>query len=117
MKRTCLLVAMLLSTVSADAASPVFNLGTRVSGPRVMWQRGFYDPAWGEPHAVVVPRRANLQTTWQWGVAGTGMTTIPNQYIRQPGGVIDGMPSSPTPPWPSHTDQFGSGYVRIGRRG
>lgn len=110
------LALLLLAAFAAPslAASPVFNYRAGRIGPSVYWHKGYYDPAWGVPYAQVVPRRANLQTKWQWGVTGTSVEPIYNQFQRIPGSV-DGEVFYPTPAWPSHTDQFGGYYVRTPR--
>lgn len=107
-------LAIALLAQGALAASPGFNARAAWVSRGVPWQKGYYDPAWGVPHAQVVPRRANLQTKWSWGVTGTSIEPIYNRFQRIPG-AVDGEAFLPTPPWPSHTDQFGGYYVRAPR--
>ena len=78
------------------------------------WHAGYYDPAWGAPLALVVPPTAYMQTKWGWGVGNSQMTTIDHQFGRSYPGPFEGGGAGvvPTPPWPSHTDQFGVYYIR-----
>ena len=64
--------------------------------------------------ALVVPPTAELQSHWGWGVGSTGVTRIYHQFQRDyPGpGFYNPKMFKPTPPWPSHTNQFGVYYVR-----
>jgi hypothetical protein len=78
------------------------------------WNAPYYSAEWGIPVAVVVPPTAEVQTHWGWGVGNTRVTPIcarykPN-YLGQ--GAYNRCLYSPTPPWPSDTDQFGYYYVR-----
>lgn len=115
LSRLLLTVLVLAALVSpALSASPFFNHRANRIAPGVMWHKGYYDPAWGVPYAQVVPRRANLQTKWTYGVTGTSIEPIYNQFQRFPG-QVDGEVFSPTPNWPGHTDQFGGYYVRTPR--
>ena len=118
MKRMQIALAALTIIASAwttvEAASPVFVYRNRHMGEFNSWHAGYHSPSWGTPHAIVVPRRAHLQTQYGWGVTGTSMTPIYNEYQR-PAGDIQGEMTYPTPAWPSHTDQFGGYYVRIRR--
>ena len=118
LRQLVLAVATLTALVStAQAGNPVFNTRASYVAQSYSWQRGYYDPAWGVPYAQVVPRRANLQTKYAWGVTGTQMTPIYNQYTRTPKAMVGGYGEvyAPTPAWPSHTDQFGGYYVRTPR--
>jgi hypothetical protein len=84
------------------------------------WHAGYYNTQYGAPVALVVPPQSRMQTRWGWGVSQSTMSPIYHQFERPyPGPVMvdpaTGMgPSAllPTPPWPSHTDQFGVYYVR-----
>lgn len=114
--RIVLLSALVIAALVAPAmaASPYFSYRAARTAPGVMWHKGYYDPSWGVPYAQVVPRRANLQTKYTYGVTGTSVEPIYNQFQRMPG-QIDGETFTPTPRWPGHTDQFGGYYVRTPR--
>lgn len=80
---------------------------------RVSWNAGYYDPAWGAPHALVVPPTARSETVYNWGVTGTEVHRIRPQFGRAwPGPYAGGAGYQPTPSWPQSTDQFGTYYVR-----
>jgi len=78
------------------------------------WHGAYYHTAWGTPVVQLVPPNVELQTHWGWGVGNTYVTPICSQFSRcwpgQP--VYDRSLFRPTPPWPSHTDQFGAYYMR-----
>ncbi len=77
------------------------------------WHGNYYHTAYGVPLALVVPPTATTQTKWGWGVAQTEIRSIPHQFRRPyPGDGIGGGSFLGTPPWPSHTDQFGVYYIR-----
>jgi len=78
------------------------------------WNKGYYNPAWGMPVALVVPPTAEMQTHWGWGVGNTRVTAICPQYQRNyfGPGYYNRANFRPTPPWPSDTDQSGYYYVR-----
>ncbi len=79
------------------------------------WHNGFYDIAWGEPIALVVPPTAEFQSNYGWGVGGTRVAPIYHQFGRPyPGGPAGYAPNRflPTPNWPSDTQQFGVYYIR-----
>ena len=77
------------------------------------WHGNYWHTAWGQPVALVVPPTAEMQTHYNWGVCGTRVTRIYNQFgYDYPGPYGGGMPFLPTPNWPSSTDQFGVYYVR-----
>ena len=46
------------------------------------WHNGYYDPAWGEPYALVVPPTAEFQANYGWGVCGTRVAPIYHQFGR-----------------------------------
>ena len=78
------------------------------------WHGGYYQQNWGQPLAVVVPPTAHMQQSYSWGVSQNLMYPIHHQYQRSatsPGAARRGA-FRPTPPWPSHTDQFGYYYIR-----
>ena len=68
----------------------------------------------GEPVALVVPPTANSVVEMGWGVAQTESRPINHQFLRPYPGPEggEGGPFLPTPPWPSHTRQFGVYPVR-----
>ena len=77
------------------------------------WHNGFYDPAWGEPVALVVPPTAEYQSNYGWGVGGTRVSPIYHQFGRPfPGYGGGGGAFLPTPLNPSDTQQFGVYYIR-----
>lgn len=78
------------------------------------WHGGYYQQNYGQPLAVVVPPTAHMQQSYGWGVGQNLMYPIHHQYGRSApalGAGARGM-FRPTPPWPSHTDQFGYYYIR-----
>jgi hypothetical protein len=78
------------------------------------WHGPYYAQQYGQPLAVVVPPTAHMRQTYSWGVSQNLMYPIHHQFGRsanQPGAAPMGS-FRPTPPWPSHTDQFGYSYVR-----
>ena len=78
------------------------------------WHGGYYQQNYGQPLAVVVPPTAHMQQSYSWGVSQNLMYPIHHQFGRSAPGMGAGAPGSfrPTPPWPSHTDQFGYYYIR-----
>ncbi len=79
------------------------------------WHGNYYHRQWGQPLALVVPPTASYQTRYSWGVGQTTSLPIYHQYGRpNPGGGAGpgGAGLSPTPYWPSNTDQFGVYPVR-----
>jgi hypothetical protein len=84
------------------------------------WHNGFYDPAWGEPYALVVPPTAEWQSNYGWGVCGTRVAPIYHQFARPFPGFDPGYGPYgpygnnflPTPHWPSDTQEFGVYYIR-----
>lgn len=78
------------------------------------WHGGYYNQMYGQPLALVVPPTAHMRQTLSWGVSQNLMYPVHHQFGRSansPGVAQRGM-FRPTPPWPSHTDQFGVYYVR-----
>ena len=116
MKRLALLffvIVCALSTVETRAGGHGNRVAARFS--RVTpWHAPYYNTQYGAPVNLVVPPRASMQTTMQWGVSGTEMVPIYHQFARPyPGEAEPGSTMlSPTPRWPSHTDQFGVYYIR-----
>jgi hypothetical protein len=79
------------------------------------WHNGYYDIAWGEPIALVVPPNAEFQSNYGWGVGGTRVAPIYHQFGRPYPGSPGAYPPGrflPTPHWPSDTQQFGVYYIR-----
>ena len=78
------------------------------------WHSAYYAQMYGQPTVLVVPPNAHMRQTYSWGVSQNLMYPIHHQFGRsanQPGAAAPGS-FLPTPPWPSHTDQFGYNYVR-----
>jgi hypothetical protein len=107
---------------SAGIVRPVeaaFNRGLATQGDR--WSRSFAEQrAWhgnyyylpyGAPTALVVPPTAMMQQNYSWGVSQNTMTPIYHQYGPMPTAAGGGAFLA-TPPWPSHTRQFGVYPVR-----
>jgi len=107
--------ASLADTASAGCNRPNSRPRYRKSQPPVTsWHGWHYHSAWGMPLALLVPPTAELQTKWGWGVGNTQVVPIWPQFARDyPGpGQYDPRVFKPTPPWPSHTDQFGVYCIR-----
>ncbi|MDA1179514.1 MAG: hypothetical protein O2931_12025 [Planctomycetota bacterium] len=86
--------------------------GARWFNARVPWSDPYAHTQWGSPVALVLPPNSNFQTDYSRGVARTRMTPVYHQFgrpIATPGG---GATYSPTPIWPSDTNQFGVYGVR-----
>ena len=78
------------------------------------WHGNYYHQMYGQPLALVVPPTAHMRQTLSWGVSQNLMYPVHHQFGRSatsPGAAAAGS-FRPTPPWPSHTDQFGVYYVR-----
>lgn len=107
---------LLLGSVSeAKAAWPHLanHWGYRFAATQP-WHANYYHTAYGHPVALVVPPTSNMQVKWGWGVAQSESVPIYHQFQRAYPGPFGGgaFPLSPTPRWPSHTDQFGVYYAR-----
>jgi hypothetical protein len=78
------------------------------------WHGNYYHTASGYPVPLVVPPTATSETKWGWGVAQTEVRPIHPQFNRAYRGDVttEGRGFMGTPPWPSHTDQFGVYYIR-----
>lgn len=78
------------------------------------WHGGYYNQQYAQPVAVVVPPTAHMRQTLSWGVSQNLMYPVHHQFGRSANspGVGPTGAFRPTPPWPSHTDQFGYYYVR-----
>ncbi|HEX4131110.1 MAG TPA: hypothetical protein VHZ24_13805 [Pirellulales bacterium] len=102
-----------LVAAGARAQGPIQRLGYRIVANNRPWHYGYYDPAWGQPHALVVPPTAENQVKYSWGVTGTTVTPIYHQFRRPyPGAWFGGPGILPAPAQPASTDQFGVYYVR-----
>lgn len=116
---------LLVACVAAFQAAPVQDASA--ADPRAVaqvwshnfamdrpWHGGYYQQNWGQPLAVVVPPTAHMQNTYSWGVSQNLMYPIHHQYGRSAPSTGAGARGAfrPTPPWPSHTDQFGYYYIR-----
>lgn len=124
MRRFLLLTLLASAVTAANLPEAVSADGVRRPGsiprprlfaaPVVSWHGWYYEAAFGAPLAVVVPPTADLQTKWGWGVGGTQVVPIWPQFSRNYPGPSQYDPRlfRSTPPWPSHTDQFGDYYVR-----
>jgi hypothetical protein len=78
------------------------------------WHGQYYNQMYGQPLALVVPPTAHMRQTLSWGVSQNLMYPIHHQFGRNansPGAAAGGRFRA-TPPWPSHTNQFGVYYVR-----
>ena len=76
------------------------------------WHGNYQHIQYGAPLALVVPPTAHMRQTYSWGVSQNLMYPIHHQFgydAPAPGGLRG---FRHTPPWPSHTDQFGVYYVR-----
>lgn len=118
----CLTVAALLVTglwaTSAEAAGRTRthnDIRARRFAYERPWHGPYYHTEYGMPLALAVPPTASMQTQWSWGVAQTRVVDNYHQFGRSYPGFYGGTVGGqlyPTPPWPSHTDQFGVYYIR-----
>lgn len=100
----------------AQAVHPRYRadyLARRYSDARP-WHGPYYHTNYGVPLALVVPPNSKMISSYGWGVTATEINPIYHQYGRSFPGYIDasGALLLPTPPWPSHTDQFGVYPIR-----
>ena len=100
----------------AQAVKPRYRadyLASRYSEARP-WHGPYYHTSYGVPLALVVPPNAKMMSSYGWGVTATEINPIYPQFERPFPGYIDasGALLLPTPPWPSHTDQFGVYPIR-----
>lgn len=83
------------------------------------WHGAYSHSEYGGPVALAIPHRARKQVDYMWGNPSSQTTHIRSRFGRSVpgsgGGYNDGG-FSPTPAWPSHTNQFGVYYVRVPRR-
>ncbi|TWU56582.1 hypothetical protein Poly51_24980 [Rubripirellula tenax] len=102
------------STASASdplAVAQVWNYNYSMNRP---WHGNYYNQNYGQPLALVVPPTAHMRQTYSWGVSQNKTYPIYHQFGRSansPGAASQGQFMG-TPNWPSHTDQFGTYYVR-----
>lgn len=119
--RTTLLVAI-AATLTLATVSEALAGGSRAAQQRYFlrsqtrsWHSAWYDPAIGQPMALVVPPTAEFMSQYSWGVPATRVMPIYHQY-RQPYPGAGAMPGSnrmmPTPSTPSDTVQFGVYPIR-----
>ena len=82
----------------------------------VPWNGQYSHTATGRPVALILPPTAQMTNSWSWGVNQSQMYPIYHQFGRNYPGQFEepaGMnPYLPTPPYPSHTDQFGVYPIR-----
>jgi len=107
------------SSLIARPVEAVLNQGLATRGNawaqqyanQTPWHGQYYYLPYGAPTALVVPPNSMMQQNYSWGVSQNTMTPIYHQYGPSPtqagGGAFLG-----TPPWPSHTRQFGVYPVR-----
>ncbi len=78
------------------------------------WHGNYYNQNYGQPLALIVPPTAHMRQTLSWGVSQNKMYPIYHQFGRSANSPGAGRPGQfqATPQWPSHTDQFGTYYVR-----
>jgi hypothetical protein len=122
MIRRTLLAASLLAALAATSGSDA-SAGDPYAMTQVWshnfamdrpWHGNYYHQMYGQPLALVVPPLAHMRQTLSWGVSQNLMYPIHHQFGRSANspGVAPAGSFYATPPWPSHTDQFGVYYVR-----
>lgn len=115
---TLLTLGAVLSTASQSAEAVFPRRADRVAlyhSSHQPWHDQYYHTQSGYPLALVVPPTAHAQQDWGWGVTHSETRPIHHQYLRPYQGDSYGGENSaflPTPPWPSHTRQFGVYYIR-----
>ena len=107
-------VTLLVGLSTAAAAGPFAERWAQRRANETTWHGAYQNLGYGQPLAVVVPPTAHLRQTYSWGVSQNTNHSIHHQYGRNfPGyGYAPAAGFYHTPGWPSHTDQFGSYYVR-----
>jgi hypothetical protein len=102
------------SSNQADAGSPwsYTNRWAQQAASTYPWHGGYQNMQYQAPVALVVPPTAHMRTQYSWGVSQNLMYPIHHQfgYDAPASGGLGGFRN--TPPWPSHTSQFGVYYVR-----
>jgi hypothetical protein len=101
----------------ATCQAEIRNHGNRnaLRHARMMpWHADYYHTAYGYPIGLVIPPTAHMQTKMGWGVSQSEMIPNYHQFFKRYPGEGFGVSRtfSPTPNWPSHTDQFGVYYIR-----
>lgn len=78
------------------------------------WHGNYQNWRWRQPTALVVPPNSSYQTSYAWGVGQTRSNPLYHQFGRDSAGMgTEGAGGfSPTPYWPSSTEQFGLYPVR-----
>lgn len=120
--RTLLILAATLATFQVTDSS-VATAGDPLAMTQVWsrnfaqdrpWHGGYQQQNYGSPVAVVVPPTAHMRNSYSWGVSQNLMYPIHHQFGRNASGPGFGGQGGfrHTPPWPSHTDQFGYYYIR-----
>ncbi len=102
-------------SASADAESPrIAERWAQRHARSTSWHGDYYHTSYGRPVALVVPPTATTYTSLGWGVAQSEVRPLHHQFRRLYPGAEVGRDGHflPTPPWPSHTDQFGVYYIR-----
>lgn len=122
MKTLRILVAAAIVASAIGLAGKAQAEGPRVRAYRLAysyaaarpWHGNYYHTNYGVPLALLVPPHSKMMTSYGWGVTATEINPIYHQFGRTyPGELASGgMMVLPTPPWPSHTDQFGVYPIR-----
>ena len=79
------------------------------------WHGQHYHTSYGRPVAMIVPPTVQSYTHHGWGVTGTEVRPMHQQFRANHGFDLQTMDAPGlygTPPWPQNTDQFGVYYVR-----
>lgn len=108
------LVAGACETASATDPYAVTQVWQHNYSQNRAWHGNYYNMNYGQPTALIVPPTAHMRQTLSWGVSQNLMYPIHHQFGRSasyPGAAARGS-FQHTPAWPSHTDQFGTYYVR-----
>lgn len=114
---TVIATALLLQLDSASADGPARKM-RRVFAPgqpvMTTWHGQYANPNYGQPLAIVVPPNANMMRSQGWGVCGSQMVPLYNQYGTAYPGTVTGSSTRflSRPAAPSNTRQFGYYYVR-----
>lgn len=115
MRHILMIVAGLVAVAAWSGEASAFNGKGYVipNRPAQMqpWHGGYSNTQWGRPVALVVPPTARFETSWGWGVGHSEMRPLEHQFGRHDPGAGGGSFRS-TPYWPSHTQQFGTYYIR-----
>ena len=113
---TLIVVGVLAATAASEALAqyPPVQTGWRDNPDGTPWHANYYDPAWAQPHALVVPPGSKRYVNYSWGVANTEKVNNRYRFRRSyPGaGNIGAWGVVPAPAQPYHTEQMGTYYVR-----